>query len=314
MRYIFLCLIILLAPTHWAHGFKESLTRLIDRYERPVTILEISGSNYYYTQAHQEAKVISVLLPAQEDHLLLQKLLQEGQKQTILLSSRMLTLPHLERLARCEFPDITIINNFSGLLTKTSAWLATFMRLSDFLCIESEPKIIDQICERQAQYLYERGITGSRKAFCLLKTPKKGLDIARWNLDNQPVARVPRYRVASDFAEKKLCKPEQITIYVPGFNLLTCLMLECRYPTYAMLYDKLSPLQYIEHEDLVLGNLILQGTSLVPIDFNDKRRKSNARHCVKAALRFLAHPYKDQHTLKKALKRYEKRVQKRSRS
>ena len=39
-----------------------------------------------------------------------------------------------------------------------------------------------------------------------------------------------------------------------------------------------------EHNDFVIGNIILQGNRLIPIDFSDNRRDADFYDCVEAAL------------------------------
>jgi len=100
---------------------------------------------------------------------------------------------------------------------------------------------------------------------------KKGLDIARWDV-KAPESSTPRYEIISTFTEKMLRKGSFNSTWHPGINLMTGLHLG---------------FYYLKHNDLVIGNFIMTGKTIVPIDFNDPRRNIDSRVCVHAAVALL---------------------------
>jgi hypothetical protein len=95
------------------------------------------------------------------------------------------------------------------------------------------------------------------------------------------------YVLQSSFTEKKFYKePSCVTSdWLPGINLATFSMLYGVYPTNVMLYKQLQAFKEIEHNDLVLANIIVQGDALKLIDFADDRRSSDPRVCLKGVLK-----------------------------
>lgn len=100
---------------------------------------------------------------------------------------------------------------------------------------------------------------------------------------------MPRYRVISNFKEKFFDKDalDKPLRWVDGINLITFALLKGVYPTDKMIRQQIIKAEktHSQHNDLVLGNFILQGDRLIPIDVNDKRRDANLNKCIKAALR-----------------------------
>lgn len=91
------------------------------------------------------------------------------------------------------------------------------------------------------------------------------------------------HRIYSSFTEKKLFKSNKalnqmtlISDWKPGINLITFKMLGGIYPTKTMLFDQLTLLKEIPHNDWVINNMVLQGNKIVLVDFDDPRRGPTA--------------------------------------
>ena len=85
--------------------------------------------------------------------------------------------------------------------------------------------------------------------------------------------------IYSTLKEKKLFKSNKallgntiVSAWNPGINLITFKMLEGIYPTKKTIVDQLTSLRTTPHNDWVINNMILQGSNILLIDFDDPRR------------------------------------------
>lgn len=309
MRFYILSLLCVFVPI--STGFHEAMQALLIEYKRPYTVLDIGSSdpkkNFIYAQ-NPKATLISLPTAGHDSAFL--KIIGSALKNIVLLKPECINTALIERLGRCEYPDIVIVHELPEIKKGDSQFIGALLSLGDFLCIKACKKNIEAcISVIQNYYADKCDILKVDTDFCLMHTPKKGLDIARWNLVGKPKSVTPRYIVNSNFAEKKLIKKDIVTDYVQGFNLLTCTMLQAIYPTDKIIRAHIEPLKKLNHKDLVIGNFVVQGEKIVPIDFNDARRRGDAERCVKAALYFFSHDRRFKN-MKKSLKKYEKIVQK----
>ena len=82
------------------------------------------------------------------------------------------------------------------------------------------------------------------------------------------------YVITSTFTHKYLYKKatDSVSAWYPGINLHTFKALSGVYPSYALLRNKIQDFYDLEHNDFNPCNFIIQGRTLLPIDFNDPRR------------------------------------------
>ncbi len=287
----------------------RALVDLVDEYKRSCTFLELTSESYFHSFLYgRDSRVVTVLMPSRNAEEVQKEVIRRGYENAIVLAPAVIDTALIKRFGRCEFPDIVIAHGLPGIVSCSENFLKALLSIGDFLCIEGDALTVQKIIDLAKKEVYKAEIAGPH-SYCILKTPKCGLDIARWNLNGKPVALEPRYKVVSNFEKKQLIKGSQITDYIPGINLLTCVMLNAIYPTDELIRQNIKPLSALQHEDLVIGNFVVQGKRLVPIDFNDERRRGDAARCVKAALYF----FKKERRfgdVRKALQSYEKRVQK----
>ena len=117
---------------------------------------------------------------------------------------------------------------------------------------------------------------------------KTQLERARFTQTFKPSEARPTYRITSDFSTKSFSKGPLFkpTPWIHGINMVTFVMCSGVYPTDVMIRKRIAALRnaHLEHNDLVIGNIIMQGDKLIPIDFNDTRRSGNSVSCIAAAL------------------------------
>ena len=114
------------------------------------------------------------------------------------------------------------------------------------------------------------------------------MDIARYTQKDHAINTQPKYHVKSSFTEKYFSKKalEHPLKWVDGINLVTFAMLRAFILKIVILengccHEKNHP----KHNDLVLGNIIVQGEVLIPIDLNDSRRDADLHRCISSALK-----------------------------
>jgi len=288
--------------------FKDALGELLRQYQRPYTVLEIGNQKPFISfNFLRNQNATFVLMPVRGHEEIAHNIQKYNHTNIVLLAPKKIDTALITRLGRCEYPDVTIVRDLPELKNFSAHFIKACASLGDFLCVQSNANCIESLCASYENAIQAYNIK-TEQPFCIIKTPKEGLDIARWNQNKKPTLATPRYKVVSNFTEKKMVKLAATTEYVRGINLLTCVMLHGLYPTDEIIRKNIAPLTNLNHEDLVVGNFVVQGKKLVPIDFNDRRRKGDPQRCVKAALYFFHHDrrFKD---VQKALRKYESKVQ-----
>lgn len=163
--------------------------------------------------------------------------------------------------------------------------------MGDYVFIEaSTEEMLQELAQRKIpQIAIHSDVQSTTLGLFLSHKPKVGLDIARFTQKYRAVSRVPRYRVISNCNKKLFNKNSlnQPLPWVDGINLITFTMLKGIYPTDSMIRKQIVKAEktHAHHNDLVLGNFIVQGDRLIPIDVDDKRRDADLSKCVSAALK-----------------------------
>lgn len=271
----------------------ECIKTFLTQYSRPVTLLEFGIESRYIAELSKNRTAVGVMYSTRssEGPAIAQKLANTGLSNVVVLNSRFFGVHELEVLTRCEHFDVSIVDQetFKGLNFMTV--LPHLLRLGDYLlCIvdeESVPVIQNAANEQEPIIAVTvQDIQNSTKKLCVCATLKKGLDIARWNMYGIPSSGYTRYAVCSNFSSKTLRKGSTHTPWIPGINMITFIGCRGLLPTDTNIITMIGALKKIEHNDLVLGNMIVQGNKLAVIDFNDVRRNIRQRKCIRVAQSF----------------------------
>jgi len=198
----------------------------------------------------------------------------------VIMTPRALDADMVDTFARCESPDCVII---PAQLLNSCDMIEPLFRLGDFSIVVGK---WSGMAPGNAQFLEEQ-VSLEGVVVTIYKTNKKGLDIARWMCRSQPRTGGNKYPIESDFAKKILKKGAIPVAWKAGINLMSFLMLRGVYPTHDGIRDQIKKMKRLDHNDLVIGNMILQGTTVIPIDFADERRNGKKRRCIKAACKLL---------------------------
>lgn len=281
------------------HTGYEALCDIIDKYhpERSVTILEIDSNTAEYTfklvEKYAREKISCIALLTEDGYAAARKA-QENRLPIAVVYPHVhrLTLDMFKQFARCEHLDIVVIHNGASLLDKfgSQCW-SVLCRLGDFTLIEVPKTTGLSIRNTEPAGCEVSHNNDDDTTFVLYKTRKQGLDIARWT-QKLSTTNKPRYKVESNFQKKLLYKKiasgqTRISAWKKGINLVTFVMLQGIYPPDDSMRENLQALyrQYPDHNDGVIGNMILDGIDLRLVDFGDKRRNASMKRCVKHALR-----------------------------
>lgn len=259
----------------------DLINNFIANYKRDVTILEIANSPTHGLElvANKKNTVISICLKNCDSQLPRIKKLNNF----TLLSPYQFALPELEMLGRCEHFDLLVVHDLENLIAENiCSYIELIIKLADNCFIVADAKYKSII-----RYLKNRKFKQISERLFFISQPKLGLDVPRWRLKPLATSATPRYFVESNFEVKKFHKSgAEPQNWIPGINLKTFVMLRGIHPDNNIIYKQLLNFKQNNphHNDLVIGNLILQGTKIIAIDFNDKRRNANMDRLLARAL------------------------------
>jgi hypothetical protein len=275
-------------PHLWQESYHNAVEIFLKQYKRPVTVFEMCRKNPF-SFSLSKASGVFVMYREKDSHAVVKNLQQSPRSNLVILDPLQWDAATAQRLARCEYFDVVIVKDMD--FRRIQSYITALAELGDYIFLEiSEAELKPYL------HLFEwvRCIVQSsdNKKLFVLKTHKRGLDVARWNLSfefsHQSIFN-PRYCVESSFTHKQLHKNGKITEWIPGINLMTFIMMRGIYPTNEFIKNELLKLSSIDHNDLVLGNFVVMGAhKIVPIDFKDPRRKIDPKRCLAAALAYFS--------------------------
>ncbi len=251
------------------------IAQVVAPYKRSVTILHIGTAQ-------------QMVVPRPGDvHILLST---DGPVQlsgVTVLAPPQLTIADLSKLAQCEHIDIVIVYDSSFIQAPPAQKVGVIMQLGQQVLLFAD-KTLERVVRKSSMRFISEA-TEKYPALYEYSSYKTMLTYARFT---QRYPSQSSYLIQSTFTDKYLIKGESQTKWIHGINMVTFVMLHGVYPTTKQIKQQLRSLatRYPEHTDLVLGNMILQGTTLIPIDGTDGKRASSPRKCIQAALRAFNRP------------------------
>jgi hypothetical protein len=217
----------------------------------------------------------------------LQYFISEHFDNVVLLQPHAFDSAALRKLGECEHFDVVFVHNVKKQFKETwDEFIALSMHLGDYLIFDVNSGDVASF-EPYSEFLAWSEQRAETVRLCFHK-PKTGLTHTYWGVQNRKIAEDGKapYRIESTFEHKNLVKTDGTqTDWVPGINLITALMLDIIYPTNAILRANMKKMKTLEHNDLVMSNMIVQGNKLVAIDFADSRRKADPKKCLKATIK-----------------------------
>ena len=260
----------------------EYINALLGQYHRSVTVLEIgrfSGAHLFNLAKKYPGTY--VLMDRKLAHS--PEILEEAAyKNIVFLHPAQIDDTLLTNLGKCEHFDVVIIRQGDHLPSANFAdSLQVLLTLGDHIFIDLPEHMV---AAAQAVHACEVKHVSQGQCICYFEMHKTYITKPRWISHEESAG---HYGIVSTFDEKRMAKQSTGTTstWVPGINLVTFLILRGVYPTDKMMRKQLKTFKHINHNDLVLGNIVAQGKNLVPIDFHDKRRNISPEVCIKAALK-----------------------------
>ncbi len=271
----------------------SAVTNLLEKFTRRVTILEIGRTEAPYTLSLAgESKAIWVsLLAAGGGQDVVREVRKRALHNVTVLAPTRVDYTLFETLGRCEHFDVVIVHDLFPLIQGDYArYVKALCALGDYVFIESSiHELLEELKKSEISLVSNASKESSVSSLFLSDKPKVNLEVARFTQRLRRRKRmVPRYRVISDFHEKFFLKRShgKRVRWVDGINLVTFVMLKGRYPFDALLRQQIMKAEKMhpDHNDLVIGNFVVQGDRLIPIDFGDHRRNESFSACIGAVL------------------------------
>lgn len=277
-----------------AHGIaqaedaKNVIISLLQQYKRPVTVLEI-GNHATAGTLHRAAHCRGsyVMMVRHKDSIA-----DKMQNGTVSLHNLVVLHPDtidyaiMDNLGKCEHFDVVVIRDMDKWFTHNILYgiFKAALTLGDYLFVELNEALIPMVTSLHPCTVMES--TVPRKVWCYFEIHKKYLKKARWTLHEE---NINNFEIISNFDEKKMYKHSTNTTssWIPGINLVTFIMLKGLYPTDTILCSQLKSFKTLKHNDLVVGNIVVQGKRIRAIDFCDARRNISPSICIRAAIKKL---------------------------
>ncbi len=255
----------------------QILKPLLNKYKRPITVLELGASNYALSfDIAQQYNATCVIIATNNTQQLLGTCTSCKYDNVILLNKQLL-VQDLIRLGECEHFDVVLAFDTTQLFHEEWKKVTdTLLKLGDHIILESPAEHKKNHIEH---YLINNKETVAVKTLqhnnyqtgtvFLCSTNRQYFARNYWNYSK--LNRPGTYIIKSNFKEKSFIKKGPITTkWHSGINLLTFKVLQGIYPSKETIRSLLEPLQYAGHSDLNIHNVIIQGKKLALIDWDGR--------------------------------------------
>lgn len=286
------------------HAHYDSVKRLLDRYQRPFTTIELNPQAQMISFSIAPAyDATCVMIDADSNDQLYGRILQaywDKAADNCILLKRSLSLSELAMLRECEHPDVVFCWDAPAYLwTEFSRqWESAFdqiLLMADHAFIEipeyykymgqDSPQL--QVARRMEQLLNERRLGLQQGSLWYVENHTRVFLRKFWGA-SRVRSSVGKYKFFSDFTQKKLYKrfTDQWTEWHKGINLRTFKKLNGVWPTRDHIVDQIRTFEHSGHNDFVIMNLVIQGRKIILIDIADPRRdatfKKHFNECLRA--------------------------------
>ncbi len=271
----------------------EPIKKILDLYNRPITILDIGASEGYYSfkiAKDYDSTCVMIEGNYQTDSQegtadRLEKLCAKNNTlNNIILLKKHITAKELSILSECEHFDVIIaLNVIHHFGPDWKAATDAILDLGDNIIIQTPPKedknaAGQKYISKIEQYLMEKygKIIGNfprqtqsdvmDKMFWF-KSDRDFLKRIHW-ANSLPKEKWQNYKIVSDFDQKYFLKKhvnEQRPWY-HGINLYTFKILNGTWPKNQTITDLINNIDFSNHNDVKIWNLIIQGQKLIAND------------------------------------------------
>jgi len=280
-------------------SYSDNILKLINRYKRPITVLEIGGKStpyiFYLNDIIESKNGVYISLFLDDLSLCkecIDKIKYKNYVNNIIVQGGHLDYKDWTIFSKCEHIDIVIVNDVYDNYfdySKLEQVLNSLVKIGEYTFLKLKRSNFDIINHINLQ---PKKIIDSKEKNLLMSVyyrKKSFIQLIRWTKKNMAEN---DYFIISNFLTKKFYKNggKKVTNWIPGINLKTFVMLKGIYPNDYFIYNffldisKRLGKDIPYHNDLVIGNVIIQGHRLELIDFGDNRRNANTERCIRRAL------------------------------
>lgn len=264
----------------------DAIMTLLKKYKRSFTFMEVGTKNGELTFeiARRFENATCIMSEMDNIRLVLESCKNKPELKNIILLKHEFCAEDFKRFGECEHIDVVFISDIA-IHENWKEVLDAALTLGDYIIIELYRK---SALFRQIQ---QYALQNSGKLFAdshydddslyIFDIHKKHIFRRSWNYGKK--LSHGEYTIQSSFIEKKFIKEKKqpkgysVTDWNPGMNLNTFKILNGVYPLKSEIRALLKPLSSIQHNDLHIFNIILQGKKLIPIDCNENGRHHNVQ-------------------------------------
>lgn len=273
---------------------EKIIYELLDKYERPFTVLDIGASEGYFSIkiAGKYDCVCTMIEGDSKNQLPLVAQLNTNLNNLIVLEKQ-ITAEELEKLCTCEHFDVVIaFNVLHHFKDKWKKAAKAILNLGDYIFIETPPSDCRVAANKDIIPLINEYLKTRPEGSIIGKTPRYGREgkhdanqkysnIFQFSM-HKNVLQKPTwdsyfnryYGIASNFKEKFLLKPREEKMYIPwipGINLWTFKHLNGVFPQNDLIKKEIKRLSSYHHGDFFPWNMIVQGKTIELIDWDDNK-------------------------------------------
>ena len=244
----------------------SAISDVVKKFKRRITVLEIgaTSTSYSFSLSDLYKPICVALLIEGGVQNMVERVKSEKRTNITVLAPKGAQYDVFFTLGRCEHFDVVLVHDILPFIRKPgSKFLEALIKLGDYVFIEtSDTKFQVQLAKRHVMPV----VRTENSTLYLSHKQKTTLDIARFSQKDRAINPNPKYHVKSSYTEKFFNKrgSEHATKWVDGINLVTFAMLRGVYPEDGDIRKQLGVMKktHSNHNDLVLGNIIVQGTRL----------------------------------------------------
>lgn len=272
----------------------ELVKSIVKRYTRPITVLDLGANLGYFSIRLSEEFTGSFVMA--EQNLAIKDVVEKNGNNDLILLRKKLTIEDIEELSRCEHFDVVLAFNIINKFPDWKRVADAVLNMGDTILIETPSRFdIAASCYENAVALYDYLVdnvnvvtvgqtpshTGAEpRTMFLFENSKSGLQQAYFSEPPNRKTRIEELYIHSDWSTKyvKIPRKEEKRFWIRGINLRTFVKLQGEHPHHMhiakeMLHRffecRMSENQH--HGDINIWNMVLTGSEIFFIDFNDPK-------------------------------------------
>lgn len=290
------------------------IQKIFNKHSRPFDILDIGASQGYYSfRAAHDYDCICIMIEGNNPEYpmvgsqLLDLCKANDSLENIIMLNKQVIPEDLQRLSECEYFDVVLaLNIIHWFGSRWKEVANAILNMGENIIIETPPQEDSASQEANSIRKSIEEYMVSRKAKILGKVPRHTSDdkmATIYHIESKktkierkswihPKNTDDHHTITSNYHVKKITKKPprvsdlQVSDWEPGINLMTFLMYNGAHPSSKKIKAAIKLIQESSHNDWTVNNMILQGSKLALIDWNDQMHGSNGgRRCSQKVLK-----------------------------